>query len=168
MLRGNQIRVPDYQRAFSWETQTEKSGRDLHVNTFMHDLESFAKSKAKSYYFGHFLFREEGKNTYEIVDGQQRLTTIVIFLSALFARLKEIRELNDDEKECYEDMVKRNTKYTFSTVDYDRQIFKDYVINQTRKDIGGEPTVSAKRIGAAFDFFEYIYKIRIPSTSYGC
>ncbi len=88
-----------------------------------------------------------------VIDGQQRLTTIVIFLSALFKRLRTIRELTETEQEIFEDIIKRNSTYHFETVDYDKQLFKDYVIDQTKKDKNGLETASAKRIVNAFDFF---------------
>lgn len=154
MLAGNKIVVPAYQRAYSWETALSKADRGHHVNTFICDLEDFAKSNAEAYYFGHFLFRAKSKTDFEIVDGQQRLTTIVIFLSALFARLRSIRSLTEEEQECYEDMVKRNSTYRFSTVDYDNLFFKDYVINQSRTDKIGVETVSLCRIIEAFDYLQ--------------
>jgi hypothetical protein len=58
----------------------------------------------------------------------------VIFLSALFSRIKQIRPLNETEQETFEDIIKRNSTFRFATVDYDNQLFKDYVIDQTKKD----------------------------------
>jgi len=130
MMAGNKIVVPSYQRAYSWDTPVEKTDRNTQTNVFLSDLEEYNKSNAKSpspYYFGHFLFEERNQEFY-VIDGQQRLTTIVIFLSALFARLKAIRNLSEDEQFCYEDMVRRGSIRRFSTVDYDNQFFVDYVI----------------------------------------
>lgn len=155
MIAGNNIRVPTYQRAYSWETPRDGSDRKTHTNVFLSDLDDYQKSNAKSpYYFGHFLFEEKGGSIFHVIDGQQRLTTIVIFLSTLFKKLETFRQLSEPERECFEDMVKRGAgTYRFSTVDYDDQLFKDYVINQTKKDDRGLETESAKRIAHAFDFF---------------
>lgn len=160
MLAGNRILVPTYQRAYSWDTEIEKGNAPKQTNTFISDLEEYNKSTTKSrYYFGHFLFEEFGDKKYGIIDGQQRMTTIVIFLSALSSRLKEIRPLNESEQETYEDIIKRgNSTYCFETVDYDRQLFKDYVIDQIKKDKKGLETESAKRIVTAFDFFAFKLK----------
>lgn len=153
MIAGNKIIVPTYQRAYSWETPKENSSRKTQTDVFLSDLEDYKKSKAQTpYYFGHFLF-ENKDNKFFVIDGQQRLTTIVIFLSALYKKLKSLRELTEEEKECYEDMIKRNSTIRFSTVDYDDQVFKDYVINQTKQDKNGLETESIKRIVDAFDFF---------------
>lgn len=154
MLAGNRIFVPTYQRAYSWDTELEKSNSPKQVNTFLSDLEDYNKSSTKSrYYFGHFLFEEKEDKKFGVIDGQQRMTTIVIFLSALFNRLKQIRPLKETELETFEDIIKRNSTYRFETVDYDKQLFKDYVIDQIKKDKKGLETESAKRIVTAFDFF---------------
>lgn len=154
MLAGNKIFVPSYQRAYSWETELDKINSPKQTNVFLSDLEEYNISFTKSpYYFGHFLFEDKEDNKFGIIDGQQRLTTIVIFLSALFSRLEEIRPLKEKEQETYEDIIKRNSTYRFETVDYDDRFFKDCVIEQTKKDRNNIKTVSAKRIAIAFDFF---------------
>jgi len=154
MLMGNQIFVPEYQRADSWETsQKDSSG---HTNRFFSDLEEHSEIKTQNptpYYFGHFLFQAKEDEKFDVIDGQQRLTTIVIFLSALFVRLKQIRALDKKEKAVFEDMIKRYETYRFDTVEYDKQFFRDYVIDQVKVNKDNLETVSAKRIVAAFDFF---------------
>ncbi|MBJ6146316.1 DUF262 domain-containing protein [Hymenobacter sp. BT559] len=155
MLSSNTIVVPSYQRAYSWETEAKPDvTTSKQVNVFLSDLEDYNKSSATTpYYFGHFLFEQKGETEFGVIDGQQRLTTLVIFLSALFARLKQVRAWTEFEETCFEDLIKRRSAYRFETVDYDRQLFKDYVVNQSRTDKYGLKTTSAKRIVAAFDFF---------------
>lgn len=154
MLAGNKIFVPSYQRAYSWDTEFDNSKTPKQTNVFLSDLEDYNRSSTtSSYYFGHFLFEEKDKTTFGVVDGQQRLTTIVIFLSALFKKLESIRPLTENEEVAKEDMILRKSAHRFETVDYDKQLFKDYVVNQTKKDRNGLDTESAKRIVNAFDFF---------------
>ena len=154
MMAGNEIAVPSYQRAYSWDSPSEGTNRNTQTDVFLSDLEEYRKSNPKSpYYFGHFLFEKRNQKFY-VIDGQQRLTTIVIFLSALFARLKEIRDLSEDGEILFEDMIKRRSVRRFITVDYDDQLFKDYVIEQSRADHHGLETESARRIVRAFDFFK--------------
>jgi len=150
MLANNEIFVPSYQRAYSWDVDTEGTA-PKQISTFFSDLEQHIKSRSeKPYYFGHFLFEEKGNDRYAIIDGQQRLTTIVIFLSALFRNLN--RELNEQEELCKEDIIKRRSTYRFETVDYDSQVLKDYVIDGTKSAIRTE-TTSAGRIKQAYDYF---------------
>lgn len=155
MMANNKIIVPEYQRAYSWDTPSEKSSKNTQIDVFMDDLEEHCRSKVNTpYYFGHFLFEEQEK-AFNVIDGQQRLTTIVIFLSAIFCNLRGINkgELSEEEENCYEDMVKRKNTVRLSTVDYDNQIFVDYVINQNRLDINGLETESSLRIVSAFNYF---------------
>ena len=151
------IIVPSYQRAYSWEAPTG-NGKRKHIDVFLADLEEYSQSGVERtpYYFGHFLFEEKAEEKtvkFFVVDGQQRLTTIVIFLSALFTRLRGLQALSDEQIESYEDMVKRNKTVRFKTVNYDDQIFQDYVINQSKTDQNGLETESSRRIINAFDLF---------------
>lgn len=70
-----QFKVPDYQREYSWESNKE-------VRTFLKDFFDVYKKKIKKYFLGSMVLIEDGKE-FEIVDGQQRLTTIIIMLSIL-------------------------------------------------------------------------------------
>lgn len=153
MMAENVIRVPDYQRAYSWDTPSTGSSRATHTDTFISDLEDYSNSHSSSgYYFGHFLF-EKKDDGFAVVDGQQRLTTIVIFLSALFSCLKKVRALNQEEEKCFEDIIKKNSTVRLSTVRYDNQFFRDYVVDQS-KQTGQGDTASARRIAGAFDYFK--------------
>lgn len=154
MVQYNKIFVPDYQRAYSWDTE-ENDKQNKHVNTFLVDLEDYLKSKVDTpYYFGHFLYEKIDEDSFAIIDGQQRLTTIVIFICAIFRRISKERELSEQEQELFEDLVKRGSTYKFSTVHYDNQLFRDYVINAKKNDHYGIDTTSGKRIVQAFDYFE--------------
>lgn len=154
MLARNRIYVPTNQRAYSWDTAFENERPPKQTNTFLSKLEDYNKNSNKSpYYFGHFLFEERNKTTFGVIDGQQRITTIVIFLSALFRKLGTIKILTEAEEVAREDMILRKSVHRFETIDYDKQLFKDYVINQIKKDKNGLDTPSSKRIVNAFDFF---------------
>lgn len=155
MTRGNLIFVPDYQRAYSWDTGKKDSDLKKQVNTFLNDLQDYLRSDVVTpYYFGHFLYEKIGDNEYAIIDGQQRLTTIVIFVSALFKSIAHERELTEREEVILEDMIKRKSSYKFSTVQYDNQLFRDYVIDHVKKDHYGIETTSGHRLVAAYDYFQ--------------
>ena len=67
MIREKKIVVPDYQRAYSWET-SQDGKENKRTNVFVCDLEDYIKSKARTpYYFGHFLFENKGE-MYAIID----------------------------------------------------------------------------------------------------
>lgn len=159
MLRDGTIFVPNYQRAYSWETPVENSKRRTQTDVFLNDIEEHINSETDiPFSFGHFIFEpsrkdENGYEKYAIVDGQQRLTTIIIFLSAIFDRLINKRGfLNEDERRKYR-IIKDESIYPFTTVSYDNKLFIDYVINHRPIDKNNFDYASSRRIVEAYDFF---------------
>ena len=139
------IKVPDYQRAYSWD-------KDQQINQFFIDIKEHLNKK---YYMGHFLFeKHDNSDVYYIIDGQQRLTTIIIFLSCIFKRIKSLNNdvLDMEELKIYESII-MDKKIKFSTVDYDNFFFKEKVIYQKGGKILLE-TQSQKRISEALDYFD--------------
>lgn len=100
------IKIPDYQRAYAWEQKQ--------LELFIGDL-IYYKDKPKDYYFGHFI-SEQSDQELNIVDGQQRLTTFVLFLIVC-------RQLAPDSKHRAFQLIDR-----FSTVGYD-MCFLDHLRN---------------------------------------
>ena len=67
LFNGKKLRVPSYQRAYAWE--------EPQLVQFVSDL----LSTGKEYYYGHFIL-EENSDSFKIIDGQQRITTFILFL----------------------------------------------------------------------------------------
>lgn len=67
--------VPIYQRNYAW-------GKD-EVATLIQDVYDAYKKKKKVYFIGTLVSFYKGDNVYEIIDGQQRLTTIKLVLEAM-------------------------------------------------------------------------------------
>lgn len=125
VLQDN-ITVPPYQRAYSWDTDN--------ISDFINDLEDFISSDYDSYLFGQMIFYEDD-GTIEIIDGQQRLSTTVIFLSVLRRIYREFgidfyNDFNDDVTKCLGKksyghdefkliMGKINRDYFLRTIQYD-------------------------------------------------
>ena len=150
LFTGRVLSVPDYQRAYSWDAYDE-------VATFWADLRDHVKSGSEQpYYLGHFIFEHEeakGSQYYKVIDGQQRLTTITILACALFARLKQLRALTPEEENRYHNVVCEGKTYHFSTVGYDNQLLRDYVVNRVKMDRNGLDTEAQKRIVKAYCYF---------------
>ena len=129
------IRIPAYQRAYSWENKQ--------CSQFLEDL---LEQKSKRYYLGQFLFEKDGETLF-IIDGQQRLTTTILFLSAI-AKIQEKQGQNIDKiKETYLTDV-------FRTIEDDQIIFKKVSQKHLVSAIDDTETISQKRIIEAFNFFE--------------
>lgn len=142
------IKVPDYQRAYSWD--------DTQIEQFLLDIKEYIDKKGINYYIGHFLFEKNKDNEKigYIIDGQQRLTTIIIFLSSAFEKIKKLNngELAPEELNIYKSIIEENGKIKFSTVDYDNKLFKERVIGREKGVIKPE-TQSQNRILDAVKYF---------------
>lgn len=68
--------VPIYQRDYAWTSQEAQQLID-DIRDYIRD------NKDKSYYIGSLVVYKKGDNLYEVVDGQQRFTTLTIMLQAL-------------------------------------------------------------------------------------
>lgn len=148
ILFGNSFLVPGYQRSYSW--RVSKEGKEKEVDQFLSDLKDFIKdSKLSNYYFGHFILKKQENGKFDIVDGQQRLTTITIFLSAALERIKGF----DLSNKIYGALVNLKFPFKLSTVVYDDQLFQDYVIEGRKEAKNSVKTLSQKRIVEAYDFF---------------
>ncbi|MGA7477021.1 MAG: DUF262 domain-containing HNH endonuclease family protein [Thermoplasmata archaeon] len=107
-LFGDRVfRIPEYQRYYSWE----KRQRD----DLFGDIEQLAKGVADSHHFMATIvcYRTKevvsvGQNEYrvhDIVDGQQRITTLIILLKCIERSLPPD---SDDQKELAKVLVKRD------------------------------------------------------------
>ncbi len=132
---SNDIRIPAYQRAYSWE--------EKHCSQFLQDL---LEQNGKKYYLGQLLFEKDG-NTLFIIDGQQRLTTTILFMSAIAKILHQ--------KGCDTESIKKiYLTDVFKTIDDDQIIFKKVTQKHLGSTIDDTETISQKRIIEAFVLFE--------------
>ena len=79
LSRGQLLRIPRYQRPFTW---TERQVRQL-----MQDLVAAFDRDASFYFIGQFVFVKTPQGDFEIADGQQRLITLTLLLAYVRERL---------------------------------------------------------------------------------
>jgi hypothetical protein len=79
-----QFIIPEYQRPYSWQAEG-KSDRNNQINQMWDDLWSFFKDMDddKEYFLGSMVIIERKLRTLEVVDGQQRLTSLVLLFTAM-------------------------------------------------------------------------------------
>ncbi len=66
--------IPSYQREYDWD--------DENIEEFINDIEE--SDIGDNYFIGHMVFNGDfNGNTFEVIDGQQRITTITILLCCL-------------------------------------------------------------------------------------
>ena len=100
-VEGIQFSIPSYQRAYSWEVDKDRK----QVRQFLTDLKE--QNPNKRYFFGHFLFERDGSSSkhYYVIDGQQRLTTIIIFMACAIRELQK-RDAISPIVDSYGDRIK--------------------------------------------------------------
>ena len=75
IFRGTEYRVPIYQRNYAW-TKDE-------IEQLLNDINDINVSSDGNYYLGSLIVNQLGANYYDVIDGQQRLTTLFLMLSFL-------------------------------------------------------------------------------------
>ena len=134
------LEIPFYQRAYVWgEEQWER---------FLGDMEFVTASK-RPYFLGSIILKQESSGytwsevseVRTVIDGQQRLTTMVIFFKALCAKI--------DANRLFErDFVLETGEVALRHGKYDRQDFEK-VVNAT----GSEPVEGSSAIIGAYNYF---------------
>lgn len=134
------LEIPFYQRAYVWgEEQWER---------FLGDMEFVTASK-RPYFLGSIILKKESSgNTWSevsevrtIIDGQQRLTTMIIFFRALCARIGA-------GKLFERDFILETGDVALSHGRYDRDDFKKVVDAR-----GSEPIDGSSAIIGAYNYF---------------
>ncbi len=84
--------IPIYQRNYNW-------GFDEITQLLQDIYESYHKDKTQDYFLGSLIvFKRQSASIYEVIDGQQRLTTLHIILSLLWKEINRIYPLAYDSR----------------------------------------------------------------------
>lgn len=118
--------IPPYQRAYSW---TESECADL-----FEDLKiAFYNNRSEGYFLGNLVLATSIRDEYEVIDGQQRLTTLIMFLKVLWAfdpnnrKLKNaIWILDDRTDEIIEQRVKTNIFIEKDSLSFNEVLAENY------------------------------------------
>jgi uncharacterized protein with ParB-like and HNH nuclease domain len=136
--------IPNYQRSYAW---TEKQLKD-----FLEDIKN--QRDDKDYFFGTILFKESGQeedfHKIDIVDGQQRMTTIIIFMRVLIDYLRE----NGEETEILEGTyLKKYNKVKFRIQESDNEFFQTYILEDNKNARDAIKTPSQRKLLFAKEYF---------------
>ncbi len=107
IFERNMFRIPDYQRGYSWNLKQlsdfwedlENLSKDHTHYTGVLTLEKVNESVYSKWDEDLWLIKGKGFTPFYIVDGQQRLTTVVILIQAIIERLKKEDKLNYTSRE---------------------------------------------------------------------
>ncbi|WP_456383834.1 DUF262 domain-containing protein, partial [Persephonella sp.] len=149
IFEGKKIyEIPVYQRTYTWEVKQ--------LEEFFEDLKN--QPADESYFLGTFLFFKKESNLFDkfdIIDGQQRITTSIIFISTALKVLGKIN-INEEEnillrilKETY---IKQYDRYKLVPSNNNTSFFYNCILND---DIPSDTSNKAQqRLINAKKFFE--------------
>lgn len=156
LLQKKFFEIPDYQRTYSW---TRKQRLDL-----FNDIRKIDKLKDKNRH--HFMAtivclreptksKQVGTTKYEkfnIVDGQQRITTLIILLKAISMNLDRSDPDQKAEAETIDTMlVKKDNRLILLQTNHDNHhIFRNYLEKGIKPNIKQIKTFSEKNLLDAF------------------
>jgi uncharacterized protein with ParB-like and HNH nuclease domain len=149
VLKSKRFKVPAYQRSYAWEID--------HVEALLDDINEAIRNKEKEYFLGSIVVTAGANNRYEVVDGQQRLTTV----SLVIAAIKDIfAEDNDHEvvvsvKSDFLASTDRKTKEKEPKLilnEIDNEVYQDLIENIKNLDTSKYRRQSHKRLIDASQF----------------
>ena len=155
LLTGNQIfDIPVYQRGYAWE---RKNLEDLWEDLYYLD-------SSKKHYFGTVLLKDSEKTArtalatlkrFDVIDGQQRLTTVLILLREIIAQLKEVsaNELQGEVDALERSYLKDGGHYKLNPLGDDGEFFHHVVIDGNDFLTNATATHSQRRLTEARTFF---------------
>lgn len=152
--------IPRYQRPYSWE--------ESHISQLVDDLyEAWSKDRDSPYYLGSvILVREEGDRRFDILDGQQRLTTLTI-LYAIFndhfhKHLNDINQSRVQGRIVERDLDKARLK-TNKQADLEKSVLETLRLDQENRYTRAAETLIdnledkfGDDTGELNDFFEFV------------
>ena len=136
-----QFIIPVYQRAYSWQKDN--------WNVFLQDLMEQVNHE-NEYSYGNLLLETIKKDMeYDVIDGQQRLTTLVIFMRAMHNVLVE-RKADEEHLADIVEFFEKKKKKRLRPVDNDRACFDSIIIENNTYTVTSS---SQKCISDAKDHF---------------
>ncbi|OWU66100.1 MAG: hypothetical protein CBB60_001285 [Armatimonadetes bacterium Cent15-Ar3] len=90
ILSSGKLTIPSYQRSYSWGEQQ--------VKEFYEDIYSAQTIPGAEYFLGGINLQEKANGILEVIDGQQRLTTAVLFFAAVRDELRTRAGTEPDDR----------------------------------------------------------------------
>lgn len=149
VLKSKRFKVPAYQRSYAWEIE--------HVDALLSDISEAIKSKEKEYFLGSIVVTGPIGRRYEVVDGQQRLTTVSLLVSAIRDRFRsdEDFEAETSIRNDFLASVDRKTKEREPRLilnEVDNEIYQDLIDDRLAIDHKRYPRQSHRRLVLASDY----------------
>jgi len=123
-LMGNGLRyeIPKFQRDYSWETEQ--------WDDLWQDIRALLSDEDQEHYMGYLVLQTSNNKEFQIIDGQQRITTMSLLVLAVLKSLKFLSDAGvDSESDLYtvEHILPENAEDTwgeFSFEEIKRSVYR--------------------------------------------
>jgi len=139
------FRIPDFQRPYAWKS--------MQGEAFWESLKDTV-SNSKRHYFGSVVFFEDGDNRV-VIDGQQRLTTTLLFLTACYHTL-----IDDSRKAWHHTAEEVGARYLYNEDNGELKVVLRGATTdrKTFERILHRKTVPIDEQSKLYDMYEYFLK----------
>jgi uncharacterized protein with ParB-like and HNH nuclease domain len=140
VLASAYYHIPRFQRPYSWTREN--------IQDFWDDI---VRDHPSDYFIGSMVVFKAGAQRFGVVDGQQRLTTIVIFLAVLRNKLASFK--HKDLAEGIQGLIERknidNKKEFVLTTETSYPFFQDHILKFGAPDVPVELMREEENLGAS-------------------
>lgn len=151
LLKDKLFEIPKFQRPYSWKTAQR--------NDLFSDIDTLLKDKKRIHFMATIVCLEKKKINYgtdelsrmQVVDGQQRLTTLVVLLKAIQLELsnsQNSKEKKEGEK-LQKTIVRGRQLVLLQTNHQSAQMFREYLVSGTIPDPSAQKTIAERDVAMA-------------------
>lgn len=153
--------IPDYQRPYAWEdTECQTLWEDIFNFAFPDNDYSKFDSDSDEYFLGPIVTFKNDSNKMEVIDGQQRLTTLMLLLRAFYEKFGMMQDENSKKtRENLEKCIWKTDE--FGTPDKSKLKIDSEVATDNDKDeflnilkLGSAPDEMKSKYAINYRFFQ--------------
>ncbi|XKE94427.1 DUF262 domain-containing HNH endonuclease family protein [Metaplanococcus flavidus] len=151
----NKFIIPEYQRSYAWT--------DEQIQTLFEDLVEYTENNSESTYFlGTIVSYENEHNEQEIIDGQQRITSLFLLLRALYSKLNSMTETKEVKnfKGQIESALWEQDELT-AEVDFEKTLIESRVMRDEGNEVFAGILINGTIEEGAKDNYSLNYKLLI-------
>lgn len=148
----NKFIIPEYQRPYAWT--------DEQIQTLFEDLVEYTENDNESTYFlGTIVSYENENDEQEIIDGQQRITSLFLLLRALYSKLNSMTETKEVKnfKGQIESALWEQDELT-AEVDFEKTLIESRVMRDEGNETFAKILISGTIEEGAKDNYSLNYK----------
>lgn len=149
----NKFIIPEYQRPYAWT--------DEQIQTLFEDIVEYTENNNESTYFlGAIVSYENDHHEQEIIDGQQRITSLFLLLRALYSKLDSMTETKEVKnfKSQIESALWEQDELT-AEVDFDKTLIESRVMRDEGNKTFAKILVTGTTEEGAKDNYSLNYRL---------